>query len=676
MKQLFVVLLGIICFLRGENVQAQSKGLVNTGSSPYAKLSTTDMGDVQWTNGFWAERFAVCRDAMVPHLWQTYNDAKLCHSFKNFEIAAGLDTGSFKGPSFHDGDFYKTLEAVAGLYASTKDKKLDEMMDKAIAVIAKAQQEDGYIYTKAIIQKKKTGVQKMFDDRLSFEAYNFGHLMTAACVHYRATGKTTLLDVARKATDFLIAFYNNATPEQARNAICPSHYMGIVEMYRTTGDKKYLALVKKLIDIRGVAEGTDDNSDRVPFRQMKRVAGHAVRANYLFAGVADVFAETGDSTLLSTLDTMWDDVVNHKLYVTGGCGALYDGVSVDGISYNPDTVQKVHQSYGKDYQLPNLSAHNETCANIGSVLWNWRMFLLTGEARYADIVELTLYNSVLSGISLDGDKFFYTNPLRVSDSYPYALRWTGGRVPYIKLSNCCPPNTVRTISEVSNYAYSISDKGLYVNLYGGNSLHTHLKGGSELQLEQQTAYPWNGNVMLTIKKAPSISWSLFLRIPGWCSQASVKMNGKPFAGKIIPGKYVEVKNTWKTGDVITLDLSMPVQLIESNPLVEETRNQVTVKRGPIVYCAESVDMPAGKKVDQVEVPVNAQWTVKQSKIDNASIMVLEGNVQWKEKENWNDKLYRPVTTVKQQTAPVKLIPYYAWANRGHSEMSVWLPLSR
>ena len=398
----------------------------------------------------------------------------MCYSFQNFRIAAGLDTGRFRGPSFHDGDFYKTLEAVAAMYASTKDKKLDAWMDEAIAVIGKAQKDDGYIYTKSIIEQKKSGQAKMFDDKLSFEAYNFGHLMTAACVHHAATGKTSLLNIAKKAADFLIGFYNTATPEQARNAICPSHYMGLAELYRATKEEKYLTLVKKLIDIRGVSEGSDDNSDRLPFRQMKEVNGHAVRANYLFAGVADVYAETGDTTLLNTLDLMWDDVVNHKMYITGGCGALYDGLSLEGLSYKPDEIQKIQQAYGKDYQLPNMTAHNETCANIGNVLWNWRMFLLTGESKYADIVELELYNSVLSGVSIDGTKYFYTNPLAASKDYPYDLRWSGGRQPYISKSNCCPPNTVRTIAEISNYMYSIGEKGLYINMYGGNVLSTEL----------------------------------------------------------------------------------------------------------------------------------------------------------------------------------------------------------
>ncbi|HEV8282915.1 MAG TPA: glycoside hydrolase family 127 protein [Chitinophagaceae bacterium] len=649
--------------------------LVNTSNSPHTKLYGVGMGDVQWTKGFWAERFAICRDSMVPQLWKIYHDAALCHSFRNFEIAAGLETGEFKGPSFHDGDFYKTLEAVASMYATTKDKKLDEEMDKAIAVIAKAQKSDGYIYTKSIIEQQKTGQTKMFDDKLSFEAYNFGHLMTAACVHYRATGKTNLLNVAKKAADFLIGFYSNATLEQARNAICPSHYMGLVELYRTTGEKKYIDLARKLIDIRGMVEGTDDNSDRVPFREMNHVVGHAVRANYLFAGVADVYAETGDTSLMNTLNKLWDDVVNHKMYVTGGCGALYDGVSVEGISYNPDTVQKIHQAYGKDYQLPNFSAHNETCANVGSVLWNWRMLQLTGNSKYADVVELALYNSVLSGISMDGKKFFYTNPLAASADYPYHLRWEGERQEYIKLSNCCPPNAVRTIAEVGSYMYSIGEDGLYMNLYGGNTLSTNLKDDSILKLEQQTNYPWDGNITITIKQAPDHPVAIHFRIPGWCRNHQFKINGiAPFTVLMKDGYRVYSK-LWRAGDKIELVLDMPAKLLESNPLVEETKNQVAVKRGPIVYCLESVDMQAKEKFFDISIPSSIKFHPAPMKINNGNVIALEGEARILQNNNWKNTLYKEVNTI-MKPVKIKLIPYYAWANRGPSDMTVWMPLIR
>jgi DUF1680 family protein len=652
-------------------------GLVNTNASPHAKLSSVGLSDVQWTKGFWAERFAVCRDAMVPQLWSTYTSKDMCYSFQNFRIAAGLDTGRFRGPSFHDGDFYKTLEAIAAMYASTKDKKLDAWMDEAIAVIAKAQKEDGYIYTKSIIEQKKSGQAKMFDDKLSFEAYNFGHLMTAACVHHTATGKTNLLDIAKKAADFLIGFYNTAAPEQARNAICPSHYMGLAELYRTTKEEKYLTLVKKLIDIRGMSEGSDDNSDRLPFRQMKEVNGHAVRANYLFAGVADVYAETGDTTLLNTLDLMWDDVVNHKMYVTGGCGALYDGLSLEGLSYKPDEIQKIQQAYGKAYQLPNMTAHNETCANIGNVLWNWRMFLLTGESKYADIVELELYNSVLSGVSMNGEKYFYTNPLAASKDYPYDLRWSGGRQPYISKSNCCPPNTVRTIAEVSNYMYSVGDDGLYINMYGGNELSTKLKDGSSIAVTQETNYPWDGKIVFTVKEAPQKETGLHFRIPGWCKNYLFKVNGKvPFAfsPSINYNGYKSVKRQWKAGDKIELVLDMPATLLESNPLVEETKNQVAVKRGPVVYCLESADLPNANVFDIV-IPASIRLQPAQTKVDDGNVMALTGEARLLQSNNWKNTLYKEVnTTVKP--VKIKLIPYYAWANRGKTDMTVWMPLMR
>lgn len=653
---------------------AQTKGLVNNDASPYAKLHTVGLGDVKWTKGFWAERFDVCRQNMLPALWQTYTQDTVCSAFDNFKKAAGLLKGDFIGPSFHDGDFYKSLEAVAAVYSSTRDPKLNRWMDDAIAVIAKAQRKDGYIYTKSIIEQRQEGKLKMFDDKLSFEAYNFGHLMTTACVHYRVTGKRNLLNVAEKAADFLIGFYNNASPEQARNAICPAHYMGLAELYRTTGEKRFLSLLQKLIDIRGTVEGTDDNSDRAPFRDMRRIVGHAVRANYLMAGVADLYAEDGDKSLLNTLDTLWENVTNTKMYVTGGCGALYDGVSVDGTSYNPDTVQKVHQAYGRDFQLPNETAHNETCANIGNVLFNWRMFMLSGDVKYMNVLEQTLYNSVLSGVSMDGLKYFYTNPLAHNHDFPYHMRWEGGRIPYIKLSNCCPPNVVRTIAEVGNYMYNVSGDAVYFNMYGGNDLKTQLKDGSKLALSQVSNYPWDGQTVITVTEAPKRELSFMLRIPGWCTQASLAVNGKVIQEGIAGNQYLPVKRQWKKGDIITLKLNMEPSLIVANPLVEAARNQVAVQRGPIVYCLESPDMP-GHRVFDVTIPADISLKAENGSIAGGTVVTLSGIANLRRQDSWKGKLYQPLNK-GSQTVPVKLIPYYAWANRGESDMTVWLPVTK
>jgi uncharacterized protein len=671
----FFIFLFFSCL--GIHLHSQTTSLVNTSKSAHAKLRSVNMTDVSWTKGFWAERFQVCADSMIPNMWRIFNDPAIAHSYRNFEIAAGLEKGEHEGPPFHDGDFYKWLEGVASVYAMTRDSRLDKLMDEIISTIGKSQREDGYIHTPVIIKEKQSGKKSEFEDRLNFETYNLGHLMTAACVHYRATGKTSLLDIAKKATDYLCGFYQRSSPELARNAICPSHYMGVIEMYRTTHDVKYLELAKNLINIRGLVEnGTDDNQDRIPFRQQRKAIGHAVRANYLYAGVADVYAETGEDSLLFCLNTIWDDMVHRKMYITGACGALYDGTSPDGTSYEPKEVQKVHQSYGRDYQLPNLTAHNESCANIGNMLWNWRMLQVTGEARFADVMELTLYNSILAGVSLNGKKFFYTNPLCVNNDIPYTLRWSKEREEYIKLCNCCPPNTVRTIAEVSNYVYSIAKDGIYVNLYGGSTLSTTLADGSAIKLTQETNYPWDGNIRISLNQVSKKDFSVFLRVPGWCDNAVVKINGKTGNVKLISGMYAELKGQWKSGDVIELTLPMTVKLIEANPLVEETRNQVTVKRGPMVYCLESPDMSGGKRIFDIAMPVLNNLKPKEMIIAYSHCVGLEGNALLVSNEGWNNKLYNEVMSVKPQSIPVRLIPYYAWGNRGKSEMTVWMPVVR
>jgi len=675
---------------------AQEKALMNTSKSKYAQLTNVDLSAVKWTNGFWGDRFRVCKDTMLISMWNTWNAPEISHGFRNFEVAAGVCPGEHWGPPFHDGDFYKWLEGVTAVYAVNKDPKLDALMDKAVAVIVKAQREDGYIHTPVIIEEKNKGIDShkaqketvvgtkvgganekgAFANRLNFETYNLGHLMMAGCVHYRATGKKTLFNAAIKATDFLCHFYETASAELARNAICPSHYMGVVEMYRATGNPRYLELAKNLINIRGmVKNGTDDNQDRIPFRDQKTAMGHAVRANYLYAGVADVYAETGEKVLKDNLESIWKDIVTRKMYVTGACGALYDGTSPDGTCYEPDSIQKVHQSYGRAYQLPNSTAHNESCANIGNMLFNWRMLQTTGEEKYADVMETSLYNSVLAGVSLDGKKFFYTNPLRLSKDFPYTLRWPRERQSYISCF-CCPPNTVRTLCEAQNYAYSISHKGVWFNLYGGNQLDTKLTDGSALKLTQVSDYPWDGKVVTTVDKVASKNaFSMNFRIPEWCEKATLTVNGKPVDADLSAGKYAEVNRVWKKGDVVELNLAMTVKLMESNPLVEETCNQTVVKRGPLVYCLESMDVAGGQSIDNVLIPANIQLTPNKITIDGSPIVALDGEAQLMNEGSWKGTLYKQVSDSSKKVK-IRLIPYYAWGNRGKADMTVWMPLAR
>lgn len=653
---------------------AQNKGLVANSESPYSKLQSLGLQDVKWTNGFWKEQFDVETKNTLPYMWDLYHNDEVSHAYKNFEIAAGISKGTFKGPSFHDGDFYKIFEGMAATYAVTKDKKLDVEMDKAIALFEKAQRKDGYLHTPVLIDERwgTLGPEEV-KKQLGFEKYNMGHLMTAACIHYRATGKTNFLNIAKGVADFLYDFYKKASPELARNAICPSHYMGIVEMYRTTKNPKYLELANNLIDIRGTTEdGTDDNQDRIPFRQQTTAMGHAVRANYLYAGVADLYAETGEKKLLDNLESIWDDVTYRKMYITGACGSLYDGVSPDGTSYNPTDVQKIHQAYGRPFQLPNATAHTETCANIGNVLWNWRMLQITGDSKYADIVELALYNSVLSGISLEGKEFFYNNPLNVSKDLPFKQRWSKEREGYIALSNCCAPNVTRTIAEVSNYAYNFSKEGLYVNLYGSNNLSSTTLSGEKIEIEQQTHYPWDGKVILKIVKAPKDVYAFLLRIPGWSQGTTISLNGKKINEAITSGSYQKIAQKWKKGDVIELNIPMPVELMQANPLVEEVKNQVAVKRGPIVYCLESDQLPENASINEVVLDVNSKFTTDFIKIRDRHLLSITASSSINNDTSWDKKLYKPLSAKDSKEFTVKLIPYFAWGNHGKGEMSVWL----
>ena len=667
-------------------------------------MSNVPLTSVQWTGGFWAERFNVLRKTSLQSMWQTWQ-SKEGKGFNNFLVAAGEAQGEHHGPPFHDGDMYKWLEAVASVYAVTHDAELEPIMDRFIGLVQKSQRADGYIHTPVIIKERKaakdvatqsqqteqgtvgtaTGTKNdaAFENRLNFETYNLGHLIMAGIIHKRATGKTTLFDCGVKAADFLYDFCQRAPEELAGNAICPSHYMGVAELYRETGEQKYLDLLKKFIDIRGMVEnGTDDNQDRIPFRQQYRAMGHAVRANYLYAGVADLYLESGEEQLMKNLTSIWQDIVTRKMYINGACGALYDGTSPDGTNYTPDSIQKVHQSYGRPYQLPHSTAHNETCANIGNMLFNWRMLQATADAKYMDVVENCFYNSILPGISLDGEKYFYTNPLRLTDELPYKLRWPKERKKLISCF-CCPPNTLRTLCQAQDYIYSIASARVYVNMYGASRLETKVDGIGDITLTQDTDYPWDGNVKLTVERLKAKRGQKFiiaLRCPEWATNLTkagsifeglfTTVNGQGVQVNYSQG-YMFIEREWKQGDVISLEMPMKATIIEANPLVEESRGQVAVMRGPIVYCLESQDLQ-GIDIDDVALPVTAQFRTVETTIDGSRVVALETEAYVRNESQWDGQLYRAVATGKQQKT-IRLIPYYAWGNRGKGEMTVWLP---
>ncbi len=650
--------------------------LVDNSASPHARVYAVGLTDVRWTNGFWARRFETVRMQTIPEMWRLMSGTTPSQYCENFRIAAGLAEGRYRGAPFNDGDFYKWLEAACIAFGMTGGAELGRMIDEAVDTIARAQRPDGYLHTPILVRARNGDPGAVpFQDRHNFEMYNMGHLMTAACVHHRITGTTTLLKVARKAADFLCTTFSGAAPEAARTSVCPSHYMGMVELYRTTRDARYLSLARRFFELRSqITGGGDDNQDRVPFRKQTSAVGHAVRANYLYAGAADLFMETGDLSLWTPLERIWRNLIQQKMYITGGCGALYDGASPDG---SPDqrSITRTHQAYGRNYQLPSVTAHSETCANIGNVLWNWRMFLASGDARFMDIVELALYNSVLSGISLDGTRFFYVNPLRTVYPLPVTLRWSRTRVPYVS-AFCCPPNVARVLAETSSYAYARSSGTIWVNLYGGSQVSTTLAGGTAVRLTQVTEYPWNGRVRLTIDACGSRPFALRLRIPGWTRGVRVRVNQRATAVSARPGEYAELRRAWKAGDVIDLDMSMEVRLMESHPLVEETFNQIAVKRGPIVYCLESVDLPEGVRVMEVFMPPDITLAARYDARLLRGVAVLEGMAEVRSSGDWSGRLYREVQPATTRPVTVRLVPYYAWGNRGTSEMTVWMPRTR
>ena len=641
------------------------------------KLSRTGVGDVRWTRGFWADRFALCRDTIIPSMWAAMHEPDNSAVFMNLYVAAGLREGTHTGTNWSDGDCYKWMEAAAHVYGITREPEVDQKLDELIDVVAKAQDADGYICTQVQLNPAK----ERWQQRRHHELYNMGHLMTAAGVHHRVTGKTNFLDVATKLADYLYDLFQPRPTELAYYGWNPSNIMALVDLYRGTGDGRYLELAGIFVDMRGSKPwpmtpfGTpmhsdpnpgDQNQGRVPLREEAHGVGHVVTATYLYAGAADVYTETGEHELLDALERIWTDVTSRKMYVTGGSAALHWGTS---IRHDP-----VHEAFGAPYQLPNATAYNETCATIGNAMWGRRMLDATADAKYADVMEQVVYNGGLSPISLDGKRFFYTNP----------LRWHGRRQPLLSQDAherwftftcyCCPPQVARTVARMQDWAYGMSDAGVWVHLYGSNRLDTTLADGSPLRLAQETGYPWDGAVTFTIEEPPSRPFAIMLRIPGWSTDARICVNGESVAIEVVSGGYAVLERAWRSGDVVELVLRMPTRMVKANPQVEEVKNHVAVMRGPIVYCLESIDLPEGVRVADVHIPRGTEWTATHEADLLGGVTVVEGEARHIAGGANHDGLYSDVREESVQPVGVRLIPYYAWNNRGVPEMTVWLPL--
>jgi DUF1680 family protein len=647
---------------------AQERGIINNAESPHVTLRSINIGDCQWTSGFWADKFKLCEDVMVPHMGRLLT-GDIGHAYNNFKIAAGLKNGVHQGMHWHDGDFYKWMESAMYVYAINKEKSILNELDEIIQVIAKAQEDDGYLSTQITLSDLGR-----WTNRQHHELYNSGHLLTSACVHHRVTGKRNFLEIAIRHADYLYMTFQPRPKELARFGFNQTQIMGLVELYRTTKNKKYLQLAEIFINMRGKSKVEPDETarykaigdmvqERTPLRKSKEAVGHAVLALYYYAGATDVYAETGEQALIDALDRLWNNVVHKKMYVTGACGQTHHGAS--------SKVDMVHEAFIDEYMMPNLTAYNETCANICNAMFSYRMLGVKGESKYADIMELVLHNSGLSGISADGTHYFYTNPLRRTHDHEMDTTDQQIRAPYIPCF-CCPPNLVRTVAKVSGWAYSLSENGIAVNLYGGNRLVTKLLDGSDVKLTQESQYPWNGDVKITMESCKDAPFDMMLRIPGWAEDASIHVNGMDTGVTAKPGVYAKIRRAWKPGDVVTLELPMEAKLIVGHPRIEEVRNQAAIKRGPVVYCIETPDLPKDTSVLDVYLPSNIDLQVQMRPEFLGGMATLSGNVLLH--SDGSDDMYRTLTRPRWESVEATFVPYFAWCNRGQSEMTVWMPI--
>lgn len=613
---------------------------------------------VKIADKFWSPRLEVNKTVTIPFAFEKCENT---NRMKNFELAAKVLKGESKGEQFctvfpfDDTDPYKIIEGASYSLHNHYDAKLDKYIDDLLALIKSAQEPDGYLYTFRTMNPPKphnwSGTERWVNDRIkvSHELYNSGHFFEAAVAHYQATGKRTMLDMAIKNAGLI---YNTIGQDKLR--VVPGHQvieMGLAKLYRVTGDKRYLELARYFVDDRGKIQpiGSPYNQDHKPILEQEEAVGHAVRAGYYYAGVADIAALTGNQEYLKAIDKIWENVVNKKFYLTGGIGARHEG-----------------EAFGDNYELPNLTAYNETCAAIANVFWNHRMFLLHGDGKYIDVLERSLYNNVIAGIGLDGKTFFYPNPLQCDMNYRFNSGGTLGRQPWFDCS-CCPSNDVRIIASLPGYVYAVKENELFVNLFIAGQAEVELEG-KKISIEQATNYPWDGNIVFTINPEKAGEFSLNLRIPCWAMnqvlpgnlysfadvsdlKPIIKLNDKQVSYKVEKG-FARIARLWEKGDKVELNLPMPVRKVVANKNVKDNINRVAFSRGPVTYCAEEID----NKVDVLNavIPNNASFETEFRDILNGAAFV-------KTKVIYNG----------QDGSDLTLVPYCLWNNRGLGKMNVW-----
>ena len=633
----------------------EAKGAIDY---PYKPVPFTN---VKFTDTFWSSRIEMDRAVTIPFAFKKCEETG---RIDNFKIAAKLMEGTWKGRGFNDTDPYKIIEGASYGLMVKPDSQMDAYLDKLIGYIAAAQEPDGYLYTAWTAGVREHSkifccYKERWDNlKLGHELYNAGHMYEAAVAHYLATGKRSFLDIAIKNANLVCDVFG-----PGKNEGVPGHQeieLGLVKLYRVTGYEKYLKQAKWFLDQRGRSGYKAVHSQsHIPVTEQTEAVGHAVRAGYMYSGMADVAALTGDEAYVKAIDAIWNNVADKKLYVTGGIGSRGHDKAGTG------------EAFGDDYELPNATAYCETCANISNVYWNHRMFLLHGESKYIDVMERALYNSVISGVSLDGTRFFYPNPLECDGDYERS-EWFG--------CACCPGNLTRFLASVSGYAYAVRGREVYVNLFG-QSQATVEANGKKITLVQKTEFPWDGKVAIDVKpETDGINFTLKIRIPDWATNefsssglysfaepllqsVIVQINDKKAPLQMVNG-YVSLDRTWKQGDKVQVDLPMPVRRIVCDGSVKDNVGKITLQRGPLVYCVEWPDVEGGKVLNLM-IKKDAPLEIIRSPDLLGGVVVIEGTaMELTKKENGR---------IEQTPRKFQAIPYYAWAHRGEGQMAVWIP---